>query len=125
MKGVYILKCTNNKYYVGWSSDMGKRISKHMKGEGSKWTQKHHPVSVCIKINNATKLDEQVITKSLMGVLGVDNVRGGSYTAVETSKLKYLPRGLLLKCSAKNRKGNPCRAPPIKGTSKCLFHSKK
>lgn len=39
---VYILKGLNNKYYIGSTSDLNKRIARHNRG-GSVWTKRYKP----------------------------------------------------------------------------------
>lgn len=47
MKGyMYILKCANNTYYVGSTTDHDFRISEHKNGNGSNYTKKHLPVEL-------------------------------------------------------------------------------
>ena len=54
--GVYILMCRDKSLYVGHSSNMGERISRHIKGEGSEYTKKKRPVQLiyCEVYNNET-----------------------------------------------------------------------
>ena len=42
----YILKCSNNTYYVGHTGDLEARIKTHQSGKGSAHTAKHRPVSL-------------------------------------------------------------------------------
>ncbi len=45
MKGyMYILECSNRKYYVGSTQDLKARIRQHQDGEGANFTRKFHPV---------------------------------------------------------------------------------
>ena len=44
---IYVLKCSNNKYYIGKTlSDVNKRFNIHKKGQGAIWTRKHRPVEI-------------------------------------------------------------------------------
>jgi len=43
---VYILECSDNKYYVGMTSDLRHRLISHLSGNGSVFTKKHHPTSL-------------------------------------------------------------------------------
>ena len=43
-KGVYLLKLTDNKYYVGESTDIKRRIWLHENGQGSSWTKKYEVI---------------------------------------------------------------------------------
>ncbi|MEI6764360.1 MAG: GIY-YIG nuclease family protein [Bacteroidota bacterium] len=47
MKGfMYILLCSNGKYYTGSTKDIERRLEEHQKGEGSNFTKKHLPVEL-------------------------------------------------------------------------------
>ena len=47
MKGfVYILKCKNNKFYVGSTDNLQLRIEQHFSGNGSQFTIKNKPVEL-------------------------------------------------------------------------------
>ena len=41
----YILKCSDDSYYTGWTVDLEKRLSTHEAGKGSKYTRARLPVS--------------------------------------------------------------------------------
>lgn len=41
---MYILECSNGKYYVGSTQDLKRRIRQHQNGEGSNFTNKFSPV---------------------------------------------------------------------------------
>lgn len=41
---VYIVKCSDNTYYTGISTDVNKRIITHNKGKGAKYTKCRLPV---------------------------------------------------------------------------------
>lgn len=47
MKGyVYILKCANDSYYTGSTTNLEKRLWQHKNGEGAKFTKAHLPVEL-------------------------------------------------------------------------------
>lgn len=47
MKGfMYILKCSNGKYYTGSTKDLDRRLKQHQSREGARFTQKHLPVEL-------------------------------------------------------------------------------
>jgi hypothetical protein len=77
---IYVLKLTNNKYYVGKTNDLEKRTEIHMNGIVSTWTKKYKPIGIEKTIKNASPFDEDKYTLEFMNVYGVDNVRGGQYT---------------------------------------------
>ena len=43
---VYILRCDNNSFYTGYTTDLVKRYKAHSKGTGSKYTRSFKPVSI-------------------------------------------------------------------------------
>ncbi len=43
---VYCLVLANGKYYVGTSNQINLRIAAHFKGQGSRWTKLHKPLSI-------------------------------------------------------------------------------
>ena len=47
MKGyVYILECSNGKYYTGSTNDLERRLFEHWNGDGSNFTKKYPPVQL-------------------------------------------------------------------------------
>lgn len=43
---VYILKCKDNSFYTGWTTDLSKRIQRHNLGLGAKYTRNRRPVEL-------------------------------------------------------------------------------
>jgi len=43
---VYILQCSNGKYYTGSTKNLKKRLNQHQMGEGANFTRKHLPVKL-------------------------------------------------------------------------------
>ena len=41
---MYILECSNGKYYVGSTNDLHKRLEEHQQGLGANFTSKYNPV---------------------------------------------------------------------------------
>lgn len=89
MPTIYVLKCANNKYYVGKTErKIIHRIIEHVLQDGSEWTKLHKPVSVIEIISKADDMDEDKYTKIYMKKYGIDNVRGGSYTSITLPEYK-------------------------------------
>ena len=44
MVAIYILKCDQDKYYVGKSNNADFRIKDHFEKGGSQWTKKYKPI---------------------------------------------------------------------------------
>lgn len=40
----YMLECSDGSLYVGWTSDLEKRVRAHQAGQGSKYTRSRLPV---------------------------------------------------------------------------------
>lgn len=79
---VYVLKCLQEKYYIGKTTNFAKRYDQHMSGEGSAWTKKYRPVDIVEVISNADKYDEDKYVWKYMEKYGIQNVRGGSYSQI-------------------------------------------
>lgn len=41
---VYMLKCSDNTLYTGWTNNLDKRIQTHSRGKGAKYTRCRLPV---------------------------------------------------------------------------------
>lgn len=44
MNYTYILKCSDNTYYTGWTNNLEKRLKDHNDGKGAKYTKPRRPV---------------------------------------------------------------------------------
>ncbi|MGI6019435.1 MAG: GIY-YIG nuclease family protein [Marvinbryantia sp.] len=44
MNYTYILKCSDNTFYTGWTNNLAKRLSAHNQGKGAKYTKGRTPV---------------------------------------------------------------------------------
>ena len=43
---VYILRCRDNTFYCGWTTDLTARIDAHNSGKGAKYTRSRRPVEL-------------------------------------------------------------------------------
>jgi len=43
---VYILRCADDTYYTGWTTDIKNRLIMHNTGKGSRYTRSRIPVSL-------------------------------------------------------------------------------
>ncbi|CAM3004796.1 nuclease [Legionella steigerwaltii] len=43
---VYILRCSNQSYYTGYTDNLEKRFQDHLTGKGSKYTRSFKPLSI-------------------------------------------------------------------------------
>ena len=46
MNYAYILKCSDDTYYTGWTNDLEKRVKRHNEGKGAKYTRGRGPVEL-------------------------------------------------------------------------------
>ena len=87
---VYILELENDCWYIGSTKDLDKRLKKHQDGAACAWTRKHPVLSLSdyVPLDSDENSDsdmravEDLWTKHVMFTNGIDNVRGGSYTAI-------------------------------------------
>lgn len=128
MSKIYILKCQNDKFYIGKTSrSVEERIQEHgisgftgsaftgsagsvsgLAGSvsgltGSAWTRLHKPIHLIDSFEEKSLFDEDNTTKKYMMKYGIQNVRGGSYATIELTKnqilfLKREFRGIRGKC---------------------------
>lgn len=42
----YILKCSDNTFYTGWTNNLEKRLKAHNQGKGAKYTLARRPVTL-------------------------------------------------------------------------------
>lgn len=82
---IYVLKCSNDKYYIGRSNRPLQRIADHFSGKGSKWTSLHKPIEILEQRQKCNYFDEDKVTLEYMNKYGIDNVRGGSYCQITLS----------------------------------------
>ena len=62
---VYIVRCSDNTYYTGYTINLKNREAKHNKGEGAKYTKQRRPVKIVYSekfktINEALKREAQI-----------------------------------------------------------------
>lgn len=46
MHYVYIVRCSDDTYYTGYTNNLKRRIKQHNQGEGAKYTKGRNPVSL-------------------------------------------------------------------------------
>ena len=46
MNYTYIVKCSDETFYTGWTNDLEKRIEMHNSGKGAKYTKARMPVEL-------------------------------------------------------------------------------
>lgn len=61
----YMIRCLDNSIYTGMTNDIEKRLSKHISGEGAKYTKSHKAEKIeavwrCKEKSLACKLEYQI-----------------------------------------------------------------
>jgi len=83
---IYVLQLEKNKYYIGKTYNMEKRIKQHYNSNGSEWTKKYKFVKTLEILQNKDNEDEDKYTLKYMNKYGIDNVRGGSFCEIDLSE---------------------------------------
>ena len=52
---VYIVRCSDNTLYTGWTTDVPRRVETHNKGKGAKYTRGRRPVRLLWSAEYASK----------------------------------------------------------------------
>ncbi len=52
---IYILRCSDNSLYTGWTNNLPRRLASHQSGKGSKYTRTRLPVELVYHESFATK----------------------------------------------------------------------
>jgi len=79
---IYILELSNNKYYIGKTTNPTFRIEQHFNTNGSAWCKKYKPIKLLKLISNCDDFDEDKYTLKYMKEKGIINVRGGSFCQI-------------------------------------------
>ena len=91
VSGVYVLRLEQNKWYVGFSDDVNRRVQKHVRSGGSSWTRLYPVIEVYSVVPGAGTDYERLVTLSLMKQCGWENVRGAGWCS---AYLAYPPMEL-------------------------------
>ncbi len=54
MPYVYLLRCSDDSLYCGWSTDLEKRLATHQDGRGGRYTASRRPVELAVAWETAT-----------------------------------------------------------------------
>jgi len=93
---VYVWELEDNKYYIGWSENLSRRLDEHITEEGSLWTKKYKPVGI-VEIVRGDKQVERLKTLQYMKKKGFDNVRGSVWCVLEYKSVPFEVQKFLLK----------------------------
>jgi predicted GIY-YIG superfamily endonuclease len=83
---IYCLLLENECYYVGRTTNLPRRLAEHLEGNSTAWTKLHPVIRLYAKKENCDALDEDKYVKLMMQKVGIDKVRGGSYSQINLSR---------------------------------------
>lgn len=75
----YILRCSDNTLYCGYTNDLDKRVKTHNSGEGAKYTRCRLPVEVVYFEEHETKseaMSREAIIKRFTRQQKLDLIKG-------------------------------------------------
>lgn len=55
MNYTYIVRCSDDSLYTGWTTDLKKRVAAHNAGKGAKYTKSRRPVKLVYAESFGTK----------------------------------------------------------------------
>lgn len=93
---IYVLQCQNDKYYVGCTNNLHRRIKEHLSSRGgSSWTRAHKPLKL-VKVYNRIPQEyylgkEAQVTAELMLTHGINNVRGAMFSETRDYSVGDIP----------------------------------
>lgn len=91
---LYVLALEDDRYYVGLSSDVSKRMEQHFSSFGAEWTKRYRPIRLIHSINTGTQdgrhaeVMEDEATIVLMMKYGIEKVRGGHFSQVDIAQME-------------------------------------
>lgn len=121
---LYVLQLQKAKYYVGVTNNLQRRLQDHKTLQGSEWTKKYRFVKLLSYESLISDYQEDMKVKELMGIHGIQNVRGGKYSYLQLSaeECKLLEaeithaKGLCFKCKQPGHTSKSCTQMTSKKT---------
>lgn len=122
MPKIYILKLNQEKYYIGISTNITKRLSQHQLGvDSAKWVKRWQYKSILDIIDQKVLFHEDILTKEFMYKYGIMNVRGGSYSNCNLTVLQlltlqtefYTAENKCFTCGGHFSRHHKCRNPSL------------
>ena len=85
----YVLKLEDDRYYVGQTTNLNRRIQQHINGTGAKWTKLYSPIEL-IELRSGDVENE--LTDEYIEMFGYGRVRGGDYCQLKDLTPKQAKR---------------------------------
>jgi predicted GIY-YIG superfamily endonuclease len=113
---IYVLELSQDKWYVGRTSNFERRYTEHESGNGSVWSKTYLPILSHSLLPCTSNLQEDLVVKEYMLKYSIDNVRGGAYSMItlDANQRNLLERELshasnkCFKCGSKDHYANKC-----------------
>jgi predicted GIY-YIG superfamily endonuclease len=83
---IYVLHLIDDRYYVGRTNNIFRRIEEHFTVGGSKYTKKYKPLKVIEVAEELTTDDERKMTFKYVEKHGWDKVRGSYWCSIEIKR---------------------------------------
>lgn len=85
---IYVLRLVDDRYYIGRTGNILRRIEEHFTGVGSIYTMKYKPIKVIEVTEELSNQDERNKTLEVMSKYGWEKVRGACWCSLEINKPK-------------------------------------
>jgi predicted GIY-YIG superfamily endonuclease len=86
---IYVLHLIDDRYYVGRTCNILRRIEEHFTVGGSIYTKKYKPLKVIEVAEELTTDDERIKTLEIMEKYGWEKVRGACWCSLEIKKPNF------------------------------------
>lgn len=83
---IYVLKLIDERYYVGRTGNILRRVKQHFSGYGSKYTKAYKPLKVIEVVEEMTNDDERKMTFKYVDKYGWEKVRGSYWCSLEIKR---------------------------------------
>jgi len=83
---IYVIQLFDDKFYIGRTNNLNRRLEEHKNGTGAEWTKKYPFIKLLKTVNTNDLFTEDKYVKMYMNKYGINNVRGGSYSNIELNK---------------------------------------
>jgi len=80
---IYVLQLIEDRYYVGRTGNILRRIQEHFTGCGALYTMKYKPLKIIEITEELTNADERNKTLEIMNKYGWEKVRGAQWCSLE------------------------------------------